>query len=271
MSATWKLTVEYAGTRYSGWQKQKNALTVAGELERAIEKSFGPVVELGGAGRTDAGVHALAQVAHLRLERDMAEDVSTDEVLRSINAHLPADVNVLSFERAADRFHARHHAIARSYVYQIARRRTAFAKRYVWWVDAELDVDRMRTAMHACVGEHDFALFCDGRADPEDTRVRIDRAEVGESGDLVLLRFEASHFVWRMVRRLVGTLEQVGRGALSVDAFTRLLDAPPTDGTSPTAAWTAPASGLFLERVRYEGDPILGALRPAFPIDPRRG
>jgi tRNA pseudouridine38-40 synthase len=266
MSATWKLVVEYAGTRYSGWQKQKNASTVAGELERAIEKSFGPVVELGGAGRTDAGVHALAQVAHLRLEREVGRDVSADEMLRSINAHLPADVNVRSLERAADRFHARHHAISRSYVYQIARRRTAFAKRYVWWVDADLDLDAMRTAIRACVGEHDFALFCDGRAEPDDARVRIDRAEVGEAGDLVLLRFEASHFVWRMVRRLTGTLVQVGRGKLSVEAFTRLIDAPSIDGSSPTAEWTAPASGLFLEVVRYEGDPLLGALKPAFPI-----
>jgi tRNA pseudouridine38-40 synthase len=266
MTATWKLVVEYAGTRYSGWQKQKNALTVAGEIERAIEKSFGPVVELGGAGRTDAGVHALAQVAHLRLERDLDDDVSTNEVLRAINAHLPADVNVLSVERAADRFHARHHAISRSYVYQIARRRTAFAKRYVWWVDAPLDVDAMRRAASACVGEHDFALFCDGRADPGDTRVRIDRAEVGEAGDLVLLRFEASHFVWRMVRRLTGTLVQVGRDTLSVDAFRRLIDSRPLEGTSPTAAWTAPASGLFLERVRFEGDAPLGELGPPFPI-----
>jgi tRNA pseudouridine38-40 synthase len=262
---TWKLVIEYAGTRYSGWQKQKNALTVAGELERAIEAALGPIVELGGAGRTDAGVHALAQVAHLRLERDAAPQ----DLLSAINAHLPADVNVLSIEPAEARFHARHHAVSRSYVYQIARRRTAFAKRYVWWVAEPLDVARMRAAAALCIGEHDFTLFCDARSAREDKRVRIDRAEIAEHGSLVLVRMEASHFLWHMVRRLTGTLVEVGRGSLAVEQFARMLAAEPLGDAPNAPVWTAPASGLFLEAVRFAGDPELPVLGPAFPIDAR--
>lgn len=264
---TSKLVVEYAGTRYSGWQKQKNALTIAGELERVIGEVAGPVVELGGAGRTDAGVHALAQVAHLRLERD----VEPATLQRAINARLPADINVLSLEPAHERFHARHQAVSRAYLYQVSRRRTAFAKRYVWWVDDPLDVPAMRAAALACVGEHDFARFHDEREERDDTRVRVDRAEVAEHGALVLVRFEASHFLWRMVRRLTGALVEVGRGALDVDAFTQSLSPrAPAPQTSARATWTAPASGLFLEAVRYAGDPPLPGIGPAFPIDARR-
>jgi tRNA pseudouridine38-40 synthase len=270
--ATFKLVIEYAGTRYSGWQKQKNALTVAGEMERAIEDAAGGPIELGGAGRTDAGVHALAQVAHLRLERDIAPA----ELMKSVNARLPADINVLSVREAAPRFHARHHALSRAYLYQVARRRTAFAKRYVWWVDEDLDVAAMRAAASACVGEHDFALFCDRPQDQDSTHVRVDRAEVVEHGasghpSMVLLRFEASHFLWRQVRRLTGTLVQVGRGTLGAEEFARMIaGGSRSDRAGSIAEWTAPASGLFLEAVRYPGDPALPALWPAFPIDRQR-
>ena len=261
---TYRFVLEYAGTRYSGWQEQKNATTVAGELRRALEACVGPVTEIGGAGRTDAGVHALAQVAHVKLpvDRDPAR------LLREVNERLPADVNVLAISRADDRFHARHHAESRSYVYQVSRRRTAFGKRHVWWVDEPLDVDAMRRAAAACVGEHDFVLFCDRPQDQPGTHVRVDRAEVVEHGSLVLLRFEASHFLWRMVRRLVGAIVRVGRGELTVDEFSSLVAARTLPGKrGDVAEWTAPASGLHLERVRYPGDPPLGPLVPAFPID----
>jgi tRNA pseudouridine38-40 synthase len=126
-----KLTIEYAGTRYSGWQIQANARTVQGEIERAIRTAGGTgTFELYGAGRTDAGVHALAQVAHLQLDTRTAP-----ELLQSrINDELPADINILTLARAPQRFHARHDALARSYLYQVSTRRTAFAKPYVWWV-----------------------------------------------------------------------------------------------------------------------------------------
>jgi tRNA pseudouridine38-40 synthase len=223
-----------------------------------------PLHELGGAGRTDAGVHALAQVAHLRLQT--TSPATPDHLQHAINAQLPADINIRSIEPADPRFHARHHAISRSYLYQISRRRTAFAKRYVWWVDSSLDLDLMRTAATSCTGEHDFTSFCDPRTDPTDARIRLDRIEIAQHGALTLIRYEASHFAWRMVRRLTGALVEVGRKQVSVAAFTELLDIHSPPDPNPTSAWTAPASGLFLESVRYVHDPPLPTWAPAFPI-----
>ena len=163
-----KLTIEYAGTRYSGWQIQKNARTVAGEIERAIAAVTGVrQFELYGAGRTDAGVHALAQVAHLQLDTRM--DAAT--LAWRVNDELPADINILELVRAPQRFHARHDAVARSYLYQIATRRTAFAKPYVWWVREDLHVKAMREAAAAFVGLKDFAGFA--REDREDTSSQV--------------------------------------------------------------------------------------------------
>lgn len=260
---TWRFTIEYAGTRFSGWQEQKNAVTVAGELRRALVSAGAVVGEIGGAGRTDAGVHALAQVAHVRLEGE--HDPAA--LLSAVNDGLPADVNVLSVEPADARFHARHQASSRSYVYQIAARRTAFAKRYVWWVDEELDVSAMQRAASLFVGEHDFAAFCDRAKGERGTRVRVDRAQVGSAPALVIVRFEASHFLWRMVRRLVGALVQVGTGRSSIAEVRELLEAADEAAAARVRTWTAPASGLFLESVRYPGDPELAPLAPAFPIE----
>ena len=132
-----KLTIEYAGTRYSGWQIQKNARTVQGEIDRAVRTVTGRKdFELYGSGRTDAGVHALAQVAHL----DVSTSLPPDTLRRRVNDELPSDINILSAVVVPHRFHARHDAVSRRYVYQIARRRTAFAKAYVWWVKDALDV-----------------------------------------------------------------------------------------------------------------------------------
>src|SRR5206468_1353732 len=141
-----KLTIEYAGTRFSGWQIQKNARTVQGEIARAVHMVTGRQdFELYGSGRTDAGVHAAAQVAHL----DVVTTLPAESLRRRVNDELPADINILRFEAVPRRFHARHDAVARRYLYQIALRRTAFAKAYVWWVKEPISVDRMREAARA--------------------------------------------------------------------------------------------------------------------------
>jgi tRNA pseudouridine38-40 synthase len=241
------LTIEYAGTRYSGWQIQINARTVAGELERAIKAASGRATfELYGAGRTDAGVHAIAQVAHLQLDTRDAPAV----LLERINDELPADINVLTLERAPQRFHARHDAVARSYLYQIARRRTAFAKPYVWWVRESLDVDAMRQAAAGFVGMKDFTSFTAEEREDVSRKVLVDRVEISEEGPLLLVRVEGSHFLWKMVRRMVGVLVEVGRGGLTASQAVAMLEA---DSDRP-ARLTAPASGLFLERVYYRGE-----------------
>ena len=247
-----KLTIEYAGTRYSGWQIQKNARTVAGEIERAISFVTGArQFELYGAGRTDAGVHALAQVAHLQIDTRL--DAST--LAWRVNDELPADINILELVRAPQRFHARHDAVARSYLYQIARRRTAFAKPYVWWVREDLNVKAMREAAAAFVGLKDFAGFA--REDREDTSstVQVDAVEILEEPPLLLIRTIGSHFLWRMVRRMVGVLVAVGRREMRPADVARML----AEASGESAALAAPASGLFLERVYYPGDDRKGA------------
>jgi len=243
-----KLTIEYAGTRYSGWQIQRNARTIQGEIDHAIrEVTHVEQFELYGSGRTDAGVHALAQVAHL----DIDTTLPGDTLRRRVNETLPSDINILRVDKVRHRFHARHDAIARSYIYQIARRRTAFAKAFVWWVKHDLDADAMRRAASRFVGMHDFRTFSDDDPDHKSTQVLVESFDVHEDGDLLVVHIEASHFLWKMVRRLVGVLVEVGRGALSLDNAVTLLAEP-----SPLPArLTAPASGLFLERVYYADDP----------------
>jgi len=260
---TYRLTLEYEGTRYHGWQEQKNARSVAGELRRAIEESGAKVRELGGSGRTDAGVHALAQVAHLRL----LKPVDPEPFRREVNDRLPADLHLLSLAPAEDRFHARHDAVSRSYLYQISRRRTALAKRWVWWVKRPLDDRRMAEAAALVTGKHDFRLFCERPAEQPSTLVVVESAEVATDGALILVRLTASHFLWKMVRRMVGTLVKVGAGELDLPGFERLVRAQePKSGKGLPAEWTAPPSGLFLERVLYRGDPPLAPISPAVPV-----
>jgi tRNA pseudouridine38-40 synthase len=263
-----KLTIEYAGTRYSGWQIQKNARTVQGEIDRAVRTVTGRRdFELYGSGRTDAGVHASAQVAHL----DVSTALPPDSLSRRINDELPADINILGAELVPHRFHARHDATARRYVYQISRRRTAFTKAYVWWVKDPLDVGHMREAARAFVGMRDFQSFSatDRQAStepagggPASTLVLIDRLDIAEAGDLVLVGIEGSHFLWKMTRRIVGVLVEIGRGALDPAAATAFLN----EASEAPARLTAPPSGLFLDRVYYGREPREAPLRAVTPL-----
>lgn len=248
---TFRLILEYDGSRYSGWQEQINARTVQGELKEAAQDLFRTEVELYGAGRTDAGVHAVGQVAHLKI-RSKAPALAAPQILRELNDRLPATIAILEVAEAPPRFHARHDAKSRAYFYQISTRKAALSKRFVWWVKDPLDVARMQQAAALIPGRHDFAAF--RAADPskpgESTIVVVDSAEVSVDDNLIVFRIEASHFLWKMVRRLTGTLVKVGLRDVSVEEFRHLLGGkrnPKLD----IAAWTAPASGLFLEGVRY--------------------
>ncbi len=258
---TYRLTVEYEGTRYRGWQARKNARTVGGELRKVLDAVAGDVLDFGGAGRTDAGVHALAQAAHLRLRRR----IDPERLRREVNEALPSDIHLLSVAPESERFHARHAAVSRSYLYQISRRRTAFAKRYVWWVSRPLDASRMHEAATLLEGRHDFALLCEKPDDQSSTVVVVESAEVATDGSLVLVRLAASHFLWKMVRRIVGVLVRIGAGDLRPPDLEDLLRLrAPSAGS--VAEWTAPPSGLFLERVLYPGDPPLPPIVPAIPV-----
>lgn len=243
-----RLLIEYNGTRYSGWQVQRNARTVQGDLIEAVQKVTGrrDRLEVYGAGRTDAGVHALGQVAHL----DVATTLPPNTLLARLNDALPTDVNVLDLRKVGHRFHARHDAIGRRYVYQVSRRRTAFAKPFVWWVRERLDVDAMRRGAASFVGRLDFEAFSDDAADEKSTRVQVDAVEIVEDDALVLIRVTGSHFLWRMVRRMVGVLVRVGTGDFRDADVARLLES----NGEEVARLTAPAAGLFLEQVIYPGE-----------------
>lgn len=253
---TWKLTLEYDGTRYSGWQEQANAKTITGELRKAAEDLFQRQVEIGGAGRTDAGVHALAQVAHLRLSPRGGRPKTIPrphEIQFGINDRLPSDINILAVEEAGDRFHARHDAVSRSYIYQISTRRTAFEKKHVWWVKDRLNVEAMARCTELLAGRHDFAAFSehDVKRDGQSTVVVVQEAELAVAEHLLIIHLTASHFLWKMVRRLVGSIVEVGRGKVRGEEFAMLLDSPTAKTSLVPARVTAPPSGLFLERIKY--------------------
>ncbi len=260
--ARFKVFIEYAGTKYSGWQIQKNARTVQGELTRVIAEVSGQnQFELYGSGRTDAGVHALEQVAHL----DIITSIPAETLRRRVNDALPSDIHLLKVELAQRKFHARHDAVSRSYLYQISRRRSAFAKNYVWWVRDDLDLVKMRAAAEQFSGMKDFRSFTDDSADEKSTVVGIERIEIAEDGDLVVVRVEGSHFLWKMVRRMVGVMIDVAIGGTTVEQAARFLR---EDSATP-AKLTAPASGLFLERVYYRGETrrpsLSGCVQVTFP------
>ncbi|HEY8713099.1 MAG TPA: tRNA pseudouridine(38-40) synthase TruA [Thermoanaerobaculia bacterium] len=258
---TYKLTIEYEGTRYSGWQAQGNTQkTIQGHLSKAAHAVFGEV-DLGGAGRTDAGVHASGQVAHFRI-RKPADPI---QIVRKINDLLPHDIHLLDASRARDNFHARHDATSRVYLYQIATRRTAFAKPFVWWIKDRLDVAAMTGAAAAIPGRHDFTAFTDKRLGAEESRiVVVESCEVAVDEELILLRIAASHFLWKMVRKLIAFLAEVGRGAIAPETLQQMLRVD-AEAFSPTA----PPSGLFLEAVVYPGETFDRPLAPIVPVHKR--
>lgn len=262
----WKLILEYDGTRYSGWQEQKNARTVVGDLRATAQKVLGVPVEIDGAGRTDAGVHALAQVARLKAKRH----ITAEELHRSLNNELPKDINILKTTEIKGDFDPRRDALRRYYLYQVSTRRTAFAKKFVWWIRDRLDLAAMQSAAAVLPGRHDFERFCEKRMDEPSTIVVVESAGFAIHGDLILFRIAASHYLWRMVRRIVGVLVEVGRGTLTVEDFTMLLTSPglPKKLRSfSIPAHTAPPSGLFLERVVYHDSDEPGPLSPAFAVE----
>jgi tRNA pseudouridine38-40 synthase len=254
---TFKLTIEYEGTRYSGWQAQGNTQkTIQGHLLRAARDILGDV-DIGGAGRTDAGVHASGQVAHLRAHKPH------DPLLlaRKLNDLLPHDISVIDAVRIRDNFHARHDATSRVYLYQIATRRTAFAKPFVWWIKDRLDFEAMQRAASVLAGRHDFSAFTDKRLKEEESRiVVVERAELVRDGDLILFRIAASHYLWKMVRKLTSFLVEVGRG--NERSIEPRLNAR-------AEAWqpTAPPSGLFLEAIEYEGETFDRPLKAIVPVE----
>lgn len=243
------MILEYEGTRYSGWQMQKGGKSIQGEILDACRELFGQEdIEIYGAGRTDGGVHALGQVAHL----DIVTDLTPLRIKYGINDRLPSDISILDVEEVSPKFHSRHDAIARSYIYQISRRRTAFGKKFVWWIKDTLDINLMNEAASKFVGLKDFRSFTDELQEQRSTKVEIKYAQLSDFKDIIVFHVIGSHFLWKQVRRMTGVLVEAGRGKLSskeIESFFK------THSDLP-AKYTAPPSGLFLEKVYYRDDEI---------------
>ncbi|MEK6201556.1 MAG: tRNA pseudouridine(38-40) synthase TruA [Desulfobulbaceae bacterium] len=255
-----KLTLEFDGSRYSGWQKQDDARTIQGTLLKAATELFGDQVDVQGSGRTDGGVHGLHFVAHLEAHTDL----NPLEIRERLNSSLPGDISILECKRAGARFHARHNCIGRSYCYQIARRKMALERDHVWQVVEPLDVERMQAAAFVLVGLHDFTSYTDRQVvKKKSPLVMVSQCQVVVAGDFVLFRIVGSHFLWKMVRRIVGVLVAVGKGQLAVAEVQKFLQEPVV-----LKQYTAPAQGLFFERAFYDQEEldtflVTDELRPA--------
>jgi tRNA pseudouridine38-40 synthase len=255
----YKLLIEYEGTRYSGWQMQKGGKSIQGEILDACRELFDDRVrDVYGAGRTDGGVHAIGQVAHLEVDTDLPPL----KIKYGINDRLPPDISIIDIEKAADNFHARHDAVARSYVYQVSRRRTAFGKKFVWWIKDPLSAEKMNEAAKIFIGLKDYCNFTDSEQEQNSTKTEIIHAEVVEAGSLILFHVIGSHFLWKQVRRMTGVLVEVGRGNLSSNDVASFFKGK----TDIPAKLTSPPSGLFLEKVWYNREEIDFAVNPLIRI-----
>jgi tRNA pseudouridine38-40 synthase len=243
----YKITVEYDGTNYVGWQRQDNGPSIQQALEEAIHAFSGETVLVQGAGRTDSGVHALGQVAHLDLENDF----ETDTVRDAINFHIkPAPISVLQAEEVRDGFNARFDARERAYVYRIFNRRVppALHRGRCWWVIASLDVHAMNDATKVLLGRHDFTTFRAVKCQAKTPVKTLDVLEATQNGNIIEVRARARSFMHHQVRILVGSLKLVGEGKWSkADLESALAKRNRTAGGQ-----TAPAGGLFLTEVVYD-------------------
>lgn len=272
MKQNYKMTLQYEGTRYDGWQKQGNTQnTIQGRLEAVLGRLAGEPVEVHGSGRTDAGVHALAQVANFRFpltEREAAgnpaegtkrrdaageaaaERLSDADLMAQINRYLPEDIAVTALERVPERFHSRFHALEKTYRYQIetGQKRDVFARRMQYGLGRPLNVAAMRSAAAFLCGTHDYRSFCGNKHIKKSTVRTVRSIEIREEGSLVTLSFTGDGFLQNMVRIMVGTLIEVGLGARTPQSMTDILAARDRQA----AGGMAPAEGLALVGVLYD-------------------
>ena len=240
-----RLDICYDGTRYRGWQRLPGKDdTIQGKLETTLSRILGEPIEISGSGRTDAGVHAKGQVANFHCESTM----SAGEILEQLRRYLPEDLGIYSCRDVSPRFHARLNAKEKTYQYRIwySDKPCVFDRRFVTVMREELDVDAMRDAAALLCGEHDFSAFC-GNAKMKKSTVRFIRSiEIQQKENELCLYFTGNGFLHNMVRILVGTLVEAGRGARSVDSIPELFG-----GKRAEAGFLAPAQGLCLEEVQY--------------------
>jgi tRNA pseudouridine38-40 synthase len=241
-----KLLIEYDGTNYQGWQVQPKGPTIQGTLEEKLKLLTGEPIQLFGSGRTDSGVHALAQVAHFKTQSQM--DIGSMQ--RALNSLLPPDIVIQKIEEVDEGFHARRHSKSKVYEYRILNRnlRSAFHRGYVWHIPQRLNLMEMRKATKSLIGEHDFSAFRTVGSSTRTTVRRVTRAEWKRGRDgLIRFEIEANGFLKQMVRSIIGTLVEIGKGKMNAMEFRKILDSKDRKKAGPTA----PAQGLFLKEVKY--------------------
>jgi tRNA pseudouridine38-40 synthase len=241
-----KLLIEYDGTHYQGWQVQPKGPTIQGVLEEKLGLLTGEAIQLFGSGRTDSGVHALGQVAHFKTKSSM--DIRSMQ--RALNSLLPPDMVIQKIEEVDEGFHARRHSKSKVYEYRILNRnlRSAFQRGFVWHIPQKIKFKEMEKATRWLIGEHDFSSFRSTGSPTQTTVRRVIRADwkKGRNG-LIRFEIEANGFLKQMVRSIVGTLVEVGKGKIKGDDFQEILHSKDRKKAGPTA----PARGLFLKEVKY--------------------
>jgi tRNA pseudouridine38-40 synthase len=242
-----KLTISYDGTGYKGWQLQANGRTVQEELEKAVKKVFKKHYRLHGASRTDAGVHAKAQIANFKIAPSLA--IPAGKIPAALNAHLPEDIAVNRTEEVSPEFHARFDAKSKHYKYYIlnSRQRDPFSEKHAWRVPYKLNVSLMKREASALLGKHDFKSFQAKDKKERSSRRRILRLDVVKKKPFIIIDIAADGFLYNMVRNIVGTLVDISRGYLPEGSMRRILKSKDRTQAGPTA----PAKGLFLIDVKY--------------------
>ena len=242
----YKFIIEYDGTPFIGWQRQTGQLSVQGVMEDALKTALRHPVTVWGSGRTDTGVHAMAQVAHI----DTEEKLNTFRLFESLNALVrPYPISIKSIEEVSDDFHARFSAKKRHYIYKIQNTPypPSINKGYVWWVRSKLDIQKMQKAANLMLGKHDFSTFRASECQAKSPVKTLDSFEIIQNGEIIECHVSAKSFLHHQVRSMVGTLELVGEGKWSVEKFKKAFEACDRTKGGPTA----PPEGLYFESVEY--------------------
>lgn len=244
-----KLTIAYDGAKYKGWQKlggDDADKTVQGKIEAVLSKCFSRTIEINGASRTDAGVHALEQIANFKVKSQM----HPREIALYLRTYLPEDISIKNVQEVDEQFHARFNAKSKTYVYQIWASEVLdpFKRKYVWHIAKKLDVEAMNTAAKAFLGTHDFTTFTNAKSKKKSMDRTIQNVEIQRDGAMLTIRITGDGFLHNMARKMVGMLVEVGLGEIQPERVTQAVEAKDRALNSPLA----PAQGLFLEKVRYE-------------------
>lgn len=242
----YKLTIQYDGGRYKGWQRLgDNDNTIQGKVERVLSEMVGETIEIIGCSRTDAGVHALGQIANFKIDQDM----SCEEIQNYLNRYLPKDISVIKVDKVEENFHARYHAKAKTYLYKIWNKEytNPFIRKYSMHVPEELNLSQMRLAANCFIGEHDFTAFSNAKSKKKTMVRQLYFIDISREGDLILVRICGNGFLYNMARWIVGTLIDVGLGYINPEAIPAIIASKRRDQTGNIAD----AAGLYLEEIHF--------------------